>query len=62
MEGAFFAPWARIIYSGNGAQQQVAAQFISRTLISAGQGLLVVRPNFDRAVLFPADPNTQLIR
>lgn len=62
LEGVFFAPWARIIYSGNGVQQQVAAQFISRTLSSAGQGLLVVRPNFDRAVLFPADPNTQLIR
>ena len=62
LEGVFFAPWARLVYSGNGAQQQVAAQFIARTLASTGQGLLVVRPNFDSSVLFPADPDTQLIR
>ena len=62
LEGVFFAPWARVVYRGNGSQEQVAAQFVSRTLSSEGQGLLVVRPNFDRAVLFPADPDTQLIR
>lgn len=62
LEGVFFAPWARIKYSGNGAQQQVEAQFISRSLSTEGQGLLVVRPSFDRAVLFPSSPQTHLIR
>lgn len=62
LEGVFFAPWAQIMYRGNGIQQQVEAQFISRTLSTEGQGLLVVRPSFDRAVLFPASPQTRLIR
>lgn len=62
LEGVFFAPWARILYRGNGAQQQVEAQFIARTLSTEGQGLLVVRPGFDRAVLFPDTPQTSLIR
>jgi Flp pilus assembly protein TadG len=62
LEGVFFAPWARITYRGNGAQQQVEAQFISRTLSTTGQGRLVVRPEFDRAVLFPSSPQTRLIR
>ena len=60
--GVFFAPWARIAYSGNGVQQQVEAQFISRTLSSSGQGLLVVRPAFNRSVLFPDVPRSRLIR
>jgi hypothetical protein len=62
LEGVFFAPWGRISYSGNGVQQQVEAQFISRTLSASGNGLLVVRPSFDRAVLFPTTPRSKLIR
>lgn len=62
LDGVFFAPWATISYTGNGAQVQVEAQFISRRLEVGGNGLLVVRPSFERAVLFPFDPLTQLIR
>lgn len=62
LEGVFFAPWATIGYQGSGSQVQVAAQFISRALDVGGNGILVVRPNFDRAVLFPFDPQSQLIR
>lgn len=62
LEGVFFAPWATIGYQGSGSQVQVAAQFISRRLEVGGNGVLVVRPNFDRAVLFPREPESQLIR
>ncbi len=62
LEGVFFAPWARIAYRGNGVQQQVEAQFIARTLSSEGQGLLIVQPDYERAVLFPDTPETRLIR
>ncbi|NND04670.1 MAG: hypothetical protein HKN91_17990 [Acidimicrobiia bacterium] len=62
LEGVFFAPWATIGYQGSGSQVQVAAQFISRGLSVGGNGILVVRPDFDRAVLFPFDPQSQLIR
>ncbi len=62
LQGVFFAPWAEIAYTGNGAQVQVAAQFVSRRLSTSGNGVLVVQPGFDRAVLFPFDPQSQLIR
>lgn len=62
LEGVFFAPWAQVLYQGNGIQQQVSAQFISRTLKSQGQGQLIVRPRFDRAVLFPETVVIELIR
>lgn len=62
LDGVFFAPVAEISYSGGGAQAQVSAQFISRRLTVGGNGTLVVRPSFERAVLFPFDPVTQLIR
>ncbi len=62
LEGVFFAPYATVLYRGNGAQQQVAAQFVSRKLGTEGQGLLVVRPRFDRAVTIPRSPVTELIR
>lgn len=62
LEGVFFAPWATIGYQGSGSQVQVAAQFIARRLAVGGNGVLVVRPSFSRAVLFPLDPQSQLIR
>ena len=62
LEGVFFAPWATIGYQGSGTQVQVAAQFIARRLDVGGNGILVVRPDFGRAVLFPFDPQSQLIR
>jgi hypothetical protein len=62
LDGVFFAPWADIAYAGNGGQAQVSAQFISRGLKVSGNGTLVVRPSWERAVLFPFDPQTDLIR
>lgn len=61
LEGVFFAPWARVTYQGNGVQQNVDAQFVVRKLSASGQGILVVRPRYERAVLFPT-VFTQLIR
>jgi hypothetical protein len=41
---------------GQGIQQQVSAQFISRKLKSGGQGLLIIAPEFGRAVVMIPDP------
>lgn len=62
LEGVFFTPVATAIYRGQGNQEQVSAQFIARKLRSTGQGLLIVRPRYDRAVLFPDSLAVQLIR
>ena len=62
LEGVFFTPLARVVYRGIGAQDQVDAQFIARKLQSTGQGFLIVRPEYDRAVLFPDSLAIQLIR
>jgi hypothetical protein len=62
LDGVFFAPVAEIGYQGNGGQSQVSAQFVSRRLRVGGNGTLVVRPSWERAVLFPFDPQTDLIR
>ena len=55
LRGVFFTPTATVNYSGNGVQHQVAAQFVSRKLRVTGQGVLVVRPAYDAAVLIPDD-------
>jgi hypothetical protein len=62
LEGVFFAPYARITYSGNGSQKQVAAQFISEKLAVSGNGLLLIEPRYDRAIRFPQFPVVELIR
>jgi len=62
LEGTFFAPLAIIEYTGNGSQQQVRAQFIAHKLHAGGNGALVVSPEFGRAVTFPTNPTTDLIR
>ena len=61
LEGVFFTPRATVEYSGNGVQLQVEAQFVTRKLKVRGQGVLIVRPSFESAVLIPADI-VQLIR
>jgi len=61
LEGVLFAPFADFSYSGNGSQQQVAAQFISRTLSTNGAGLLAIQPLASRSVLLPISSAT-LIR
>jgi hypothetical protein len=62
LEGVFFIPHATVNYQGNGAQIQVAAQFISRKLRVAGNGALTVTPRFDRLVSFPLNSAIVLIR
>jgi hypothetical protein len=62
LEGTFFAPLATIEYTGNGSQKQVRAQFIAHRLHAGGNGALVVAPEFGRAVTFPTNPTTNLIR
>jgi hypothetical protein len=54
LEGVLFAPNAYFGYSGNGSQQQVAAQFISLGLRTNGAGLLAIQPVASRAVLLPS--------
>jgi len=54
LEGVLFAPYGDFTYSGNGTQQQVAAQFISLTLSTNGGGLLAIQPRSSRSVLFPS--------
>jgi hypothetical protein len=61
LEGVFFTPIATVVYSGNGVQHQIEAQFVTRKLKVQGQGVLIVRPSYDSAVLIPADI-VQLIR
>ena len=62
LEGIFFAPLATIEYTGNGSQKQVRAQFIAHRLHAGGNGALVIAPEFGRAVTFPTNPTTNLIR
>ncbi len=62
LEGVFFVPWTRVEYVGQGEQEQVAAQFVSKSLHASGQGALYLQPRADRAVSFPIDPITMIIR
>ncbi len=62
LEGVFFVPLGTVSYRGQGVQQQAAAQFIARKLSAGGKGLLIVSPEFDRAVRFPDALENQLIR
>ena len=62
LEGAFFTPLATIQYTGLGSQSQVRAQFIADKLHVGGNGTLIVAPEFGRAVVFPTNPTTTLIR
>jgi hypothetical protein len=62
MEGVFFTPLALAEYSGTSNQNQTKAQWVADKLLARGQGLLVIQPEFGRAVLFPTTPRTLLIR
>lgn len=61
LQGIFFSPNATGVYSGNGGQVQVKAQFVTRKLAVSGNGILSVSPRFKSAVLVPKDV-VQLIR
>jgi len=62
LEGVFFTPFAQAEYAGTAGQNQVRAQFIAHSLHARGQGTLVVAPEFGRAVEFPTNLTTVLIR
>ena len=62
MEGVFFTPLALVDYSGKGSQNQTEAQWVADRLLARGQGQLVIKPSFGRAVIFPTTPRTTLIR
>lgn len=62
MEGVFFTPLAIGQYTGNGGLAQVNAQWIADKLWLGGNGTLVVRPQYGRAVQPPGVPGTTLIR
>lgn len=53
LEGAFFMPWAKAVYSGNGTQVQ-EAQFIAGSIRVEGNGILRLEPTVPRSV--PVDP------
>ena len=55
MVGIFFTAAAQVLYRGNGVQHQIEAQFVARKLKVSGQGILILRPSFDSAVLIPDD-------
>ena len=62
MEGVFFTPLATADYAGTAGQNQTKAQWIADKLVARGQGVLVIQPEFGRAVEFPVSPRTTLIR
>lgn len=53
LEGVFFMPNAQFLFTGQGAQYQLNAQFISLRLDMSGQGTLAMEPDPDRVVLIP---------
>jgi len=53
LDGVFFMPNAAFTFSGQGAQYQTTAQFVSRTLTVSGQGTLKIKPDPDRGVTIP---------
>ncbi len=62
MEGVFFTPMAVGQYTGNGGLAQVNAQWIADKLWLGGNGTLVVRPQYGRAIEPPRTPGSTLIR
>lgn len=61
MEGVFFTPLAKGVYTGTSGQNQTNAQWIAWRLEAGGQGRLVVRPAEDRGIPL-GEPETTLIR
>jgi len=62
MEGVFFTPLAIGQYTGNGGLAQVNAQWIADKLWLGGNGTLVVKPQYGRAVQPPGVPGTMIVR
>lgn len=62
MEGVFFTPLATGQYTGNGGLAQVNAQWIADKLWLGGNGTLLIRPQYGRAVQPPRLPGTTLVR
>lgn len=62
LEGVFFTPLATVVYTGNGGQASIEAQFIANRASAQGNGLLEIAPKWDRIVRFPPPAITELIR
>lgn len=66
LEGVLFTPWSRVTMTGTSSGDdkfyQVSAQFISKALTVGGDAVLRITPTADRAVFFPAEPLTALMR
>lgn len=62
MEGVFFTPLATGQYTGNGGLAQVNAQWIADKLWLGGNGTLVIRPQYGRAIEPPKALGSTLIR
>ncbi|MGH8915885.1 MAG: hypothetical protein ACRDZM_15400 [Acidimicrobiia bacterium] len=62
MTGVFFTPLATGAYSGTSGQNQTDAQWIADKIVAQGQGQLLIRPAFDRAVDFIQTRRSSLIR
>ena len=62
MEGIFFLPDATMVYTGNGGQASVAAQFIADKAEVQGNGSIEIAPKFDRAIKHPPPAISELIR
>ncbi len=62
MEGVFFTPLAVGQYTGNGGLAQVNAQWIADKLWLGGNGTLVIRPQYGRAIEPPRALGSILVR
>ncbi len=63
MTGVFFTPLATGAYSGTSGQNQTDAQWVADKIVAQGQGTLVIRPSYNRAVDYIVqNPITVLIR
>ncbi len=62
MEGVFFTPLAVGQYTGNGGLAQVNAQWIADKLWLGGNGTLIIRPQYGRAIEPPKALGSILVR
>lgn len=62
MEGVFFTPLATGQHTGNGGLAQVNAQWIADKLWLGGNGTLVIRPQYGRAIEPPKAQGSTLVR
>jgi hypothetical protein len=62
LEGIFFTPLATMVYTGNGGQASVHAQFVANKASLQGNGSLRLAPLFNRAAKHPPPVISSLVR